>query len=243
MAKYDVTRKCGHEERVDLIGPHRKREQTLERLESSDCYSCVEAQLEKENAKNAAAAKEAGWPALTGTVRQVAWAETLRTKAVEELRGTAGWWAEKYPEALGDPGPFIETAMLAVESASWWIDNRNDLVAAGVGKAGADVAKSLGLLKPLAREDLGPHVVVRPVIELPSMGSPWRSRKFRVAVCSCGWKAPHQYNAAMAAAEHIEGLDDDVKAEIRRAHPQDEPHACTEDLGLRRCAMRPFLRD
>ncbi|MCG8971847.1 hypothetical protein [Streptomyces sp. CL12-4] len=243
MAKYTVTRKCGHDERVDLIGPHRKREQTLEWMEGGDCYACVEAQREKENAESAAAAKVAGWPVLTGTERQVAWAETLRVNAVEELRGGAAWWSEKYPEAPGDPLPFIETAILAVESASWWIDNRHDLVTAGVSLAGADVAESLGLLEPLARKDLGPHVVVRPVIELPSMGSPWMGRKVRVAVCSCGWEAPYRHNLAVSAAEHVEGLDDDVKAEIRRAHPQDEPHACTEALGLRRCVMRPFLRE
>ncbi|MEU9354953.1 hypothetical protein AB0D65_29160 [Streptomyces griseoloalbus] len=243
MAKYTVTRKCGHDERVDLIGPHKKREQTLERMEGSDCYACVEAQREKKNAENAAAAKAAGWPALTGSERQVAWAETLRAAAVEELRSSASWWAEKYPEAPGDPLPFIETAMLAVESASWWIDNRHELVDAGVSLAGADVAESLGLLGPLARKDFGPHVVVRPVIELPSTGSPFMSRKVRVAVCSCGWEAPHRYNAVTTAAEHIEGLDDDVMAEIRQVHPQDEPHACTESLGLRRCVMRPFLRE
>ncbi|MFE1206370.1 hypothetical protein ACFW5V_32305 [Streptomyces sp. NPDC058762] len=243
MAKYTVTRKCGHAERVDLIGPHKKREQTLERMEGGDCYACVEEQQTKKNADNAAAAKAAGWPALTGTERQVAWAETLRAKAVEELRASADWWSEKYPEAPGHPLPFIETAMLAVESASWWIDNRNDLGTAGVLLAGTDVAESLGLLEPLAREDLGPHLLLRPVIELPFTGSPWMSRSVRVAVCSCGWKGARRYNLAISAAEHIEGLDDEVKAEIRRAHPQDEPHACTESLGLRRCVMRPFLRD
>jgi hypothetical protein len=104
----------------------------------------VEAQREKQNAENAAAAKAAGWPALTGTKRQVAWAETIRANAVAELRKDAAWWSEKYPEAPGDPLPFIETAMLSQSSASWWIDHRDGLGAASASLTGVYVAESLG---------------------------------------------------------------------------------------------------
>jgi hypothetical protein len=33
MAKYDVTRACGHEEIVNLVGPHKNREWRLESIE------------------------------------------------------------------------------------------------------------------------------------------------------------------------------------------------------------------
>ncbi|MFB6985598.1 hypothetical protein [Streptomyces sp. NPDC056304] len=242
MAKYWVTRACGHDERVDLTGPHKRREQVIERMEESDCGNCVETQRQKENAANAAAAQAVGWPRLAGTERQVAWAETLRAGAVAELRRDAGWWPEHYSEATGDPLPFIETAMLAVTDASWWIDNRYELVGAAVGLTAVDVAHAVGLLAPLDRNDLGPHVLVRPSIDLPRPDPHAPCRKVQAAVCSCGWQPSSLLRALNGAFEHIKALGDDEREAIRKAHPQDQPHACTEAPGLRRCVMRPFLR-
>ncbi|CAM5628505.1 hypothetical protein [Streptomyces griseomycini] len=240
--KYDVTRACGHQERVELTGPTKRREWALERMEQGDCSDCVDAQRQKENAENAAAAQAAGWPALTGSERQVAWAETIRAAAVVKVRESATWWPEKYPEVTGDPAGIIEAAMLAQTSASWWIDNRGGEIAAAVALAAADVARALGMLKPLERDDLGPHVLVRPLIELPVPASYGMRSTVRAALCSCGWLPENQWEAAMSARDHIESLSEEEREAIRRAHPQDEPHACTEGLGLRKCLMRPYLR-
>ncbi|MFI8206677.1 hypothetical protein [Streptomyces sp. NPDC085937] len=242
MAKYTVTRACGHQERVDLIGPHRKREYALEQMEGSDCYACVEEKRQKENEENAAAARAAGWPTLTGSERQMAWAETLRAAAVAKTRDSAAWWPEKYPELEENPAGIIEAALLAQTSAAWWIDNRGGEIAGAVTVAAADVARALGLLQLLQREDLGPHILVRPTINLPRPDAYPLTPMVRAAVCSCGWQPYPQKNAALAGRDHIEGLAAEELEAVRRAHPQDVPHACTEELGLRRCLMRPFLR-
>ena len=83
MAKYTVTRACGHDEVVVLFGKGRDREWRLENVEPSKlCTECYQVELarqrEKENQEAAEAAKEMSLPELTGSEKQVTWAETLR---------------------------------------------------------------------------------------------------------------------------------------------------------------------
>ncbi|MFE1786665.1 hypothetical protein ACFW9F_29855 [Streptomyces sp. NPDC059506] len=242
MAKYGVARGCGHTEQVELTGPHARREQALARMAQEDCSACVQAQHQQQNAGSAAAAQAAGWPALAGTPRQVAWAETLRADAVAELRRDAAWWARQYPEATGDPVAAIEARTLAVTNASWWIDTRRNALESGVRLAATEVVRMLGKLSPLEGAAVGPHVIVQVVLDLPRPEPYTPARTVRVAVCSCGWQ-PTDYLAAMdEAAGHLAALTEAEQAQVRRAHPAGEPHACTEELGLRRCLMGPYLR-
>lgn len=94
MAKYDVTHACGHTTTYQLVGPNRQREYRLGRLESEECSACRNA---RQNAESAEAAKKVGLPALAGTEKQIAWAETVRASLVKEC----GRWlvaAEQSPE-------------------------------------------------------------------------------------------------------------------------------------------------
>ncbi|MEU6070526.1 hypothetical protein ABZ864_40330 [Streptomyces sp. NPDC047082] len=241
MAKYDVVYACGHEDRVELIGSHKSRNERLEGMEESDCPSCVEKTHQQTNAQSAAAAKAAGWPALTGTVRQVAWAETLRANAIAELRGTANQWRHAYPDATVDLVEIIVTRALAVPSASWWIETRNHVVINTVRLAGAEVAQALDRWEPLEKAGLGPHTIARAVIDLPPKEPHWPRDTVRTARCSCGWQPDATEDAMLQAREHIQELSEEERAAVERAHPKGEPHACTEALGLRRCLMRPFL--
>ncbi|MDR7172954.1 hypothetical protein J2W56_006720 [Nocardia kruczakiae] len=69
-----------------------------------------------ENIANTAAAREAGWPDLTGAPKQIPWANTVRANKIRELE------ASNLPEA--DKTVWRE-AMLRETRASEWIDYRN----------------------------------------------------------------------------------------------------------------------
>ena len=89
MSKYDITYECGHDGRVTIIGSKRTREQIAERESRKLCPECYSAKLAADRAAASAAAadqaKAAGLPALTGSEKQIAWAETIRAKAVAQL--------------------------------------------------------------------------------------------------------------------------------------------------------------
>lgn len=83
MAKYQITMSCGHVETHDVIGKRQQREWRISKLESELCSDCLAHQREKENQANAQLNAESGLPALTGSEKQIAWAETIRAKAYQ----------------------------------------------------------------------------------------------------------------------------------------------------------------
>lgn len=129
MAKYTVERACGHTETVVLFGKNKDREWRLERVEPSKlCYECYQKELarkrEEENRESAEAAKEMNLPTLTGTEKQVAWAETIRQRIIGELEKVV----YSVPQEKRDD-QFIRVvealeSIKAITAASWWIDNR-----------------------------------------------------------------------------------------------------------------------
>lgn len=139
MAKYNVTYSCGHSDTVQLYGPGRDRERKIEWMEESGlCPDCYKAKMQ---AQRDAAHKEAGekaasylstrpdLPALVGSEKQIAWANTIRAGILAD--------AEKYGEALtkapqpGEGGDLVRklypiwyTDLCGQSSAKWWIDHR-----------------------------------------------------------------------------------------------------------------------
>ena len=139
MAKYDVTYSCGHSDTVQLYGPGRDRERKIEWMEESGlCPECYKAKM---RAQRDAAHKEAGekaasylstrpeLPALVGSEKQIAWANTIRAGIFAD--------AEKHGEALTkapQPGgggdlvrklyPIWYAELCGQSSAKWWIDHR-----------------------------------------------------------------------------------------------------------------------
>ena len=88
----------------------------------TECNDCAEkrraAKRAEENAKAASEAQENGWPELTGSEKQVAWATTIRQQQISEL-------AEKVkPEAAMVYSECINDLVQAHTSAAWWIDNK-----------------------------------------------------------------------------------------------------------------------
>lgn len=89
-----------------------------------ECPDCEEKRLrEAHDAENAAAAEkaaEAGLPQLTGSAKQIAWAETIRMKIVTGLTTIN----PKYHPFMLEVGKAAVRIMTSETKASWWIDNR-----------------------------------------------------------------------------------------------------------------------
>ncbi len=153
MAKYDVTYRCGHSARVELFGAHKERESKLDWMRGTLCPECYRAQKEAErqqvNAQAATANAAAGLPALVGTEKQVAWAESIRRTALAEAAKVRALDRTKVAASIDPRQIEVATAYLAAydgamstlkteSSAKWWIDNREEtdyMVRAAVDKA------------------------------------------------------------------------------------------------------------
>lgn len=124
MAKYDVECPvCGDSYTINLVGPHKNREWRLENWDWT-CDRCKEKTRQEENAKAAEANKDAGLPVLTGTVKMVAWAETIRKQKVATL--DAEMASRNMTDEI-DKNRF-EVAVVNLKnkaSARWWIEYRD----------------------------------------------------------------------------------------------------------------------
>lgn len=128
MAKYTVTRSCGHEETVTLFGKNKERERRLERVEPcklcSECYQ-IDLQRRRDEADREAAeaARDNNLPALTGTVNQIPWAETIRQRIMADIDVLvyAGEKREGRDELAVQE---VYQAIRNKTSAHWWIDRR-----------------------------------------------------------------------------------------------------------------------
>lgn len=89
MSHYEGTYACGHSGRENITGPTKNREWIAERRFSGLCPECAEKErlkkIEEENKKAAELSEEYELPELTGSEKQVNWANTLRLKRLEEF--------------------------------------------------------------------------------------------------------------------------------------------------------------
>jgi len=147
MAKYSITYSCGHEGIEHLVGNETERERRIEWLESKGlCPDCYEAKKAADRAAESAAAAEANkeLPSLEGSPKQVAWAETIRAKALaskgnkvpafrlpDDLAERSKPWGLA-PEDVAERMERLWSELTKVRhrletetSAKWWIDNRH----------------------------------------------------------------------------------------------------------------------
>lgn len=98
--KYTITHRCGHEQAHQIYGSNSRgqRDRKEEWLETRDCTACWQAEQEKARAERqkayaaeSAAAAEANksLPALEGSLKQIAWAESIRKTALDKMREIA----------------------------------------------------------------------------------------------------------------------------------------------------------
>lgn len=146
MAQYTITHTCGHTETVQLYGPGRERDRKAEWMTNNICPECFKAeQAAKRQAENEAAAAQntaESLPELLGSPKQVAWAETLRRKALDQIANgellSEASVKEAMEGAADDPARLarLKRAQELIkgfvgelrrqDSAKWWIENQRD---------------------------------------------------------------------------------------------------------------------
>lgn len=168
MARASFTcAECG--ESVEIHGRNRRDANSLAEWHERQghiCDVCTARRRAEESATAAEKSAQAGLPALTGTPKQIAWAETLRrelldriervlphlttTGTPDELKGDylAGLTLGTLRELREEEGEEAVTATLAVlrrqASASWWIDQRDKDLERLVGELGKQILEEMG---------------------------------------------------------------------------------------------------
>jgi len=141
MAKYTITRRCGHDEAHNICGPVEERDGKAEWLESGLCRECwLKEQAEARQAANviaAAANKGNGLPTLSGSPKQVDWAEIIRAEKLREIDTHYAQMLQKWAsmdlttsqtEQIERGKVMFATGLAALKSesrAAWWIDNKD----------------------------------------------------------------------------------------------------------------------
>ena len=136
MAKYQVTYRCGHTDTVGLFGSAKQRENKLTWLETSLCTECWKAQ-QAADAANKARAMEL--PELTGTEKQVNWAQSIRIKLLDDVEFflselercnksavKSGKGTQEQLDAINEKIAKVEGMIKQQSEAKWWIDHRFD---------------------------------------------------------------------------------------------------------------------
>lgn len=147
MAKYDVTYSCGHSGTIQLFGPYKSRDRKIEWYENEglcpDCYAEKQRQKREEEVK-AIAEKNAvnNLPELSGSEKQIAWAEKIRYTLLKDCnqwhrelihfvksqpysKELFAWLEENClvngkPDILGIISAFMGEH---AEASWWWIDH------------------------------------------------------------------------------------------------------------------------
>lgn len=132
MAHYTVQHTCGHTETHQILGPDpewgstTRRQHIADKRSQEPCSTCASAARDQQRATEAEAAAQRaadnGLPSLTGSIKQIAWAERIRSGALDEIRDRM----TKAPADLAEQAMHIYTAIAARQTgASWWIDQRS----------------------------------------------------------------------------------------------------------------------
>ena len=116
MAQYNIRHTCGHEETVQIYGTnvHGERQRKAEWLESKPCRDCERKVMREENLTGAAE--------LTGSDKQVSWANDLRAKAIGDIKAKLAKLDTQY---IAAPQEWKDAQRNAGEAI---IDHRDNLV-------------------------------------------------------------------------------------------------------------------
>jgi len=120
MAWYEVNYSCGHSDRIQLYGKHTEREKRIKYLEGTLCPDCYWKKIQEETKQTT---KEFEMPELTGTPKQVQWANTIRADTIKAIVERKDEYVNKsditeFDEILG-------CLISNFRDAGWWIDSRN----------------------------------------------------------------------------------------------------------------------
>mgnify|MGYP001306836693 CR=1 FL=1 len=157
MAWYYGTYICGHEGRVNIIGPVKDREWKKEREFSKMCPDCYKVHLQKQREEEARRAmelaREMELPALQGTEKQIAWAEKIRQNLIARFEELTQRDIERFPREYKEYKKIRELTLddiMAVKhyilehrtSAIYFIDNRYDDIYAFIAREYKEALKT-----------------------------------------------------------------------------------------------------
>ncbi len=156
MAQYTITHTCGHDHVHQLYGKTADRERKEQWLASGVCPTCYKAEQDaKRQAANEAAQAanaEAGLPALEGSEKQIAWAETIRAGYAEQIDqikarlDAAGGLDTLRTQSPAEKVAAFQRQLLCMDallqkaSAAWWIDHRQATLQTLVTEIAAEIA-------------------------------------------------------------------------------------------------------
>lgn len=136
MAWYYGTYRCGHEGRVNVIGPGKNRQWKIDRHFENLCPECWETRQAEKRAKASAEAaekaKEMELPELSGTEKQVVWATTLRQSLIDRVEKNIENVQNKFAddprldEVVGKANNLLQYIITNKTAARWYIDGRDD---------------------------------------------------------------------------------------------------------------------
>ncbi|MFD9687332.1 hypothetical protein ACFWXO_16430 [Kitasatospora sp. NPDC059088] len=127
-----IHHRCGHIATANITGPGATREDRATWLATQVCPYCARqqrvAQYDAANQAATARAHAAGWPPLTGTPKQTAWAETIRAGALDAMSERLH---NGLPACAAAQALFLWSAAALRETrAEWWIDHQAGILRA-----------------------------------------------------------------------------------------------------------------
>ncbi|HZK57037.1 MAG TPA: hypothetical protein VFD17_01905 [Clostridia bacterium] len=152
MAWYHGTFSCGCEGRVNVIGPAKDRQWKIDRKFEGMCEDCWEKHMKEQreiaNAEAAEKAKEMELPELTGSEKQIAWANTLRQGLLDSFYEFMG--NERRMERLSENDGLSEEDVARIldyilenkTNSRFFIDNRNEDIRQIIRREAEEALKS-----------------------------------------------------------------------------------------------------
>ena len=124
-----LTYSCGHIEDVQLYGPYKDRAYRVQQASGRTCKECARESHAGEAVAAAVSNRLAGLPRLTGTDKQIAWAESIRAAKLQEVDTLLAQVAAD-PRAQEEPSLLTLYGKLAdlvrgQSSASYWINYKS----------------------------------------------------------------------------------------------------------------------
>jgi hypothetical protein len=123
MATYQISHACGHVVTHRIYGEVEGREAKVDWLSRNDCPACRAAQKEAEEKAKVKQVSE-GLPPLTGTEKQIAWAEKIR---VAVYASGLEFFSRLSKDKRDEPESKLRYYISAATSAHWWIEHRATL--------------------------------------------------------------------------------------------------------------------
>lgn len=127
MAWYYGTFSCGHEGRVNIVGPVKDRERKAQMKFKSICEECYKKAKEEERLALLKLAekieKEYSYPELLGSAKQVEWAKVIRAKFYQEFQFKMD--RENHVKRKERMQLLFDELIQEKVKATYWIDNRD----------------------------------------------------------------------------------------------------------------------